>query len=505
MFYPSEKEFIKLSEKGNLIPVYGEVLADLETPLSAYGKIASRAKYSFLLESVEGEEKIARFSFLAADPELIFQTEGRTATITRFKNGKAAAEKKKIEKSPLTFLREIMKEFRFVAIPGLPRFCGGLIGYMGYDTVRFFERLPHKPADDLKLPETFLVLTKKLIIFDHLDHKIKIVNCVKVAANESLQNKIKKYKTALKEIEKTIRELAQPSVGEKAIGTQPVSLNGHLKVRSNLTEKQFTGIVEKAKEEIRAGEIIQVVLSQRFSVPLKTKPFYLYRMLRSLNPSPYMYYLNFDKIQIVGSSPELLVRCEDGIVETRPIAGTRKRGKNEQEDAALAKDLLNDSKEKAEHIMLVDLGRNDLGRVCRQGTVEVTEFMKIEKYSHVMHIVSNVRGQLSKDKDALDVLEAAFPAGTVSGAPKVRAMEIIDDLENVARGPYAGAIGYLSFSGNLDTCITIRTIIVHKNKAYIQAGAGIVADSDPHKEFQETVNKARASLVAIDLAQKQTK
>ncbi|MBU0467465.1 MAG: anthranilate synthase component I [Candidatus Omnitrophica bacterium] len=500
-FVPSEKEFIKLTKKGNLIPVYKEILGDLETPVSAYFKIASDSKYSFLLESVEGEEKVARFSFLAKDPELIFESKDNKIKVTRFKNNKPIVENIDVDKSPLTEIRRLIKRFKFVNTPGLPRFCGGLVGYLSYDIVKFFEKLPNKTKDDLKLPDSLLILAKDFIIFDHRNHRIKIVNCVEIDPKDTKEQLLNKYKKASNHIDKLISQL---NISLKIIGAKKdLTKNKKLKIKSNFTESQFKKIVTEAKKQIRAGEIIQVVLSQRFEIDLQTSPFNIYRTLRALNPSPYMYYLNFDKIQIIGSSPELLVRCEDRIVDTRPIAGTRPRGKDEEHDAKLAQDLLDDPKEKAEHIMLVDLGRNDLGRVCKKGTVHLSEFMNIEKYSHVMHIVSNVRGQLRSSKDDIDVLEAAFPAGTVSGAPKIRAMEIIEDLEKVSRGPYAGCIGYFSFSGNLDTCITIRTIVATNGKAYVQAGAGIVADSIPKKEYQETINKAMAQIKAIELAHKQ--
>ncbi len=494
----TEKEFLKLAKKGNLIPVYKEILGDLETPVSAYFKMTEKAKYSFLLESVEGEEKVARFSFIARNPELIFQTKDNKAKITRFDKGKATVESRTIEDTPLSFIREILGKYKFVNIPELPRFCGGMVGYVSYDVVRFFEKLPNETIDDLKIPDTLMVLAKDLVIFDHLNHKIKVVSCAYINPKSSQTVQLKEYKNAVKQIDALIADLEKPLVvrRNKRKSKKLIDLN----VQSNFTEKEFKKIVNTAKKQIRAGEIIQVVLSQRFSVDLQTNPFNIYRTLRGLNPSPYMYYLNFNGIQIIGASPELLVRCENGVVETRPIAGTRKRGKTDKEDELLAEDLLNDPKEKAEHIMLVDLGRNDLGRVCQKGTVELSEFMGIEKYSHVMHIVSNVKGKLDSKYDDLDVLQAAFPAGTLSGAPKIRAMEIIEDLEKVKRGPYGGCIGYFSFSGNVDTCITIRTIVATKGKAYIQAGAGIVADSQPKVEFQETLNKAKAQIQAIKLA-----
>ena len=496
----SEKEFIQLAKKGNLIPVYKEIIADMDTPVSAYYRIGHKAKYSFLLESVEGEEKIARFSFLARDPELLLETKGNCAKIIRFNNkGKGITEASTITNTPLDLIRQIFQNYKFVNLPGLPRFCGGMVGYLSYDAVRFFEKLPEKTKDDLKLPDTLMVLAKNLIIFDHINHKIKIVSCVEAAPKSSLKELKKLYAKAIQTIDAAIKDLEKPLTVQKKAKKKT---SAKLKIKSNFTKKKFEEIIGKAKEQIKAGEIIQVVLSQRFEVALKTDPFDIYRALRILNPSPYMYFLNFNGIKIIGASPELLVRCENGIVETRPIAGTRPRGKNEGEDAKNMQDLLADPKEKAEHIMLVDLGRNDLGRVCKKGTVHLSEFMTVEKYSHVMHIVSNVKGELKADQDDLDVLQASFPAGTVSGAPKIRAMEIIEDLEEVRRGPYAGCIGYMSFSGNLDTCITIRTIVATQGKAYVQAGAGIVADSQPEKEYEETVNKAKAQIKAIELAHK---
>jgi len=498
MIFPSEQEFYQLTEKGNLIPVYKEIIADLETPVSAYYRVANGAQYSFLLESVEGKEKIARFSFLAKNPELILESKDNHVKLMQFKDGQILTEKRTVKDTPLSFVREIMNQYKFVNTPGLPRFCGGLVGYASYDIVRFFERIQKKTKDDLKLPDMLMVLAKDLIIFDHRNHKIKVVSCVHIDSKSSKAKKKQAYLNAVKKIDALIKDLNSPMLIET--GKKNISKTKKIKIKSNFTEKQFKKIVTEAKKKIREGEIIQVVLSQRFEVDLTTDPFNIYRTLRILNPSPYMYYLNLDKIKVIGSSPELLIRCENGTVETRPIAGTRPRGKDEQQDQSLAEDLLKDPKEIAEHVMLVDLGRNDLGRVCQQGSVHLSEFMSIERYSHVMHIVSNVKGQLKPDKDGFDVLQAAFPAGTVSGAPKIRAMEIIEDLEKVSRGTYAGCIGYFSFSGNLDTCITIRTIVVKGKKAYIQAGAGIVADSDPTREYIETVNKAKAQIAAIEMA-----
>jgi len=491
------EEFLKLSSQGNLIPVYKEVPGDLETPVSAYYKLAAGRTYSFLLESVEGTEKIASYSFIARDPELVFTSKAHEAKILRFIKCQHKPEKIVFNGSPLSVVRELMKDYQAVDVPGLPRFYGGMVGYLSYDCVRFFERLPDTTIDDLNLPDICLALAKNLVVFDHRHHTIKVVSCVHVLRGDSRETKIKKYKAAHKAIDALIADLRKPLV-------VPVSKKNAKKisVTSNCTKAQYEKMVIKGKTHIKAGDIFQIVLSQRFKADISVDAFEIYRCLRVLNPSPYMFYLNFGGLQLVGASPELLVRCENGLVETRPIAGTRPRGKDEAEDEALVKSLLADPKEKAEHIMLVDLGRNDLGRVCEKGTVRLSEFMGVEKYSHVMHIVSNVQGKLRKDLDALDVLEAAFPAGTVSGAPKIRAMEIIEGLEGQKRGPYAGAVGILSFSKNLDTCITIRTIVVHKAKAYVQAGAGIVADSDPATEYTETMNKARAQIRAIELAHK---
>ena len=496
MNFLSKEEFLELSKKGNLIPVYKEILGDELTPASAYLHLAKKTKYSFLLESIEGQEKFARFSFIARDPSLIIRTKGKQAEIIRTAKTKIKSEKRALKSSPLEIVRELMKDYKAVELPQLPRFYGGMVGFLSYDCVRFFEQLPRKTKDDLNLPDMVMALAADLVIFDHRHHTIKGVSCVHLQPRDSLAAKIKKYNDAVKKIDGIIKELRQPM----AIKSLGLSGKKKIKVTSNCTQKQYEHMVRAAKQYIYDGDIIQVVLSQRFEAKISVEPFAIYRVLRALNPSPYMFYLNFDGLQLVGASPELLVRCEDGLVETRPIAGTRPRGKTQGEDESFEKELLADPKEKAEHVMLVDLGRNDLGRVCQQGTVKLSEFMAIERYSHVMHIVSNVQGKLRQDKDALDVLEAAFPAGTVSGAPKIRAMEIIEDLEGQRRGPYAGAVGYFSFSKNLDTCITIRTIVVHRGKAYVQAGAGIVADSHPATEYQETVNKARAQIRAIELA-----
>lgn len=494
MYYPSLNEFLKLSKQGNIIPVYREISADLDTPVSAYLKL-NKSDYAFLLESVEGQEKIGRFSFLGNRPCLIFKSKGRQIRIEY-------PQEKKIRQftassDPLDELKKIMRDFKAVRVRGLPRFYGGLVGYIGYDMVRFFEEIPDKNPDDLKLPDAVFILTDTILIFDHVNHTIKIVsNAILPAGNKKIPVRAKEkfYRRAIKKIETIRGELEKAALDKKKNNIPALKI----KIKSNFEKKQFQDTVRKVKAYIKKGDIIQAVLSQRLRIKLnKREPFDIYRALRSLNPSPYMFFLKLKTAILIGSSPEMLVRCEDGIVQTRPIAGTRRRGKSEEEDNRLKQELLGDRKEKAEHLMLVDLGRNDLGRVCKMGKVNVDEFMAVEKYSHVMHLVSEVSGILKKGCDVYDVLRACFPAGTVTGSPKIRAMEIIDELENIRRGPYAGCVGYFSFSHNLDTCITIRTILVKNGIAYIQAGAGIVADSLPEREYFESVNKAKALIEAI--------
>lgn len=493
MYYPSLKEFIKLTKKGNVIPVYKEMNADLDTPVSAFLKIEKNNNYAFLLESVEGQEKLARYSFLGVSPSLIFKSRGRSIEILYPQ--KNASRRFLTEISPLDEVKKIMLKFKSVPVAGLPRFYGGLVGYIGYDMVRFFERIPDKNPDDLKAPDSILMLMDTLLVFDHVKHTIKIVSNVILPdkANLSLREKSRFYKKTLIKIDKVYSGLNKPVVESNSL------IKGlNLKPYSNFTKAKFEKIINTAKDYIKKGDIIQVVLSQRFKLKTNKNAFMIYRTLRSLNPSPYMYLLKFKEFNLVGASPEMLVRCEDGIVQTRPIAGTRPRGKNGAEDIRLAAQLIKDKKERAEHLMLVDLGRNDLGRISKIGSVKVSEFMNVEKYSHVMHLVSEVKGRLDNSRyDIYDVIKAAFPAGTVTGSPKIRAMEIIDELENTRRGPYAGCVGYFSFSHNMDTCITIRTILIKGNTAYAQAGAGIVADSRPAKEYIETVNKAMALIEAI--------
>lgn len=483
MLKPNLDQFIKLAQKGNLIPVYKEIVADLETPVSAYKKIES--KNSFLLESVEGGEKIARYSFLGSDPLLAVSSKGNEISI------KAKGKTVKSKGNPLDTLKTILNQYQCVTVEGLPRFHGGLVGFFGYDVVRFFEKLPDKNPDDLKLPDSTFFLADTLLAFDHLKHKIIII------ANAHVEGDPKRaYLEAQKKIAALEKKLKKPLPLKKA-EFELKEVPENIQAASNLTKAQFEKAVEKAKQYILDGEIIQVVLSQRLKAKLKRTPFDVYRLLRILNPSPYMFYLNFGDFKMLGSSPEVMCRVEGREAIIRPIAGTRPRGKTETEDLQLSHELKKDQKETAEHIMLVDLARNDLGRVCVPGSVKVTENMAIEKYSQVMHLVSNVTGELNNGEDQFSTLAATFPAGTVSGAPKIRAMEIIDELETVKRGPYAGVVGYFGFTGDLDSCITIRTIIIKGKQAYVQAGAGIVADSIPEKEYEETLNKAKALLKAL--------
>ena len=491
MYTPSLEEFKKSSEKGNLIPVYREILADMDTPVSAFRKMGG-GSYSFLFESVVGGEKWARYSFLGCEPSVIFKSKGRDVEIIEG----TTSRKFKAKSDPLDDLKELMARYRPVKLPGLPRFFGGAVGYLSYDMVRFFEKLPEETVDDLDLPDALFMITDSIIIFDNVTQKIKVVSN---AYTEGMDLD-EAYLSAVKRIDEMIARLKKPLPAEENKSRKDESCKKE--VTSNFEKEAFMDIVEKAKEYIRAGDIFQVVLSQRFEVENREDPFQLYRAIRAINPSPYMFLLNMEEMSMVGSSPEVLVRVEEGEITLRPIAGTRKRGGNEDEDLALEKELLADPKERAEHIMLVDLGRNDVGRVSETGSVEVDEMMMVERYSHVMHIVSNVVGKLKKELDAYDVLRACFPAGTVSGAPKVRAMEIIEEFEPTKRGPYAGAVGYFSFTGNMDICITIRTILLKGKRAFVQAGAGIVAYSDAESEYVETVNKAKGMIRALEIAAK---
>jgi anthranilate synthase component 1 len=490
MYYPTKAEFKEKAQRGNLIPVWKEILLDTETPVSAFRKIGS-SQYAFLLESVEGGSIVGRHSFLGSEPFAVFSSKGDTVTVSR--NGRQQTRRLALGEDPLTALKALLSEYQFVPVEGLPKFCGGAVGFIGYDVVRFFERLPNGAVDDLGLPDSVLVLTDTCLIFDHAYHRGKVLSNALVNGDPD-----RAYDEAVRKIEALCARLAAPGPGVLPPRPRPKETS----LVTNLTREDYQRSVVKAKEYIAAGDVIQVVLSQRLSRQVAADSFDIYRALRSLNPSPYMYYLTYGDVKIIGSSPERLVSVQEGEVVTRPIAGSRPRGKTPEEDEALAAELLADEKERAEHVMLLDLGRNDIGRVCRYGTVTVDEQMIIEKYSHVQHIVSNVRGQLRADRDQFDVLRACFPAGTLSGAPKVRAMEIIDELEPTRRGPYGGVIGYFSFSGNMDTAITIRTIVCANGTAHIQVGAGIVADSVPSREYEECVLlKGGALLRAIEMAE----
>ena len=487
MFSPHIDDFRMLSSLGNLIPVYREIMADMDTPVTAFKKLDD-GRFSFLLESIEGGEKWGRYSFLGSNPSLIVRSKGNLVEI--IENGITTAL---TNADPLGCIRDILARFNPVEVEGLPRFFGGAVGYMGYDMVRHFEHLPTNKPALLDAYDAYFLITDTIVIFDTMSQKIKVVS------NAHLDGKIsveQAYHEATDNIDAIIRRLRRPLPA-----CTSASSGKRVEFQSNVSRADYEASVEKAKEYVRAGDIIQVVPSQRFSGELTADPFDIYRVLRTINPSPYMFFLRLDDTVIAGASPEVMVRKEGKKAELRPIAGTRPRGVTPAEDCRLAEELLADPKERAEHVMLVDLGRNDLGRVCDTGTVTVSELMVIERYSHVMHIVSNVYGELAEGYDAFDLVRATFPAGTLSGAPKVRAMQIIDELEPVRREIYGGAVGYFSFSGNMDLAITIRTLVIKNGMVHLQAGGGVVADSDPAAEWQETVNKAMAVRRAIEIAE----
>jgi len=502
---PNYNEFLKLAGEGSVVPVVKRVLADLLTPVAAYLKIERLSQYSFLLESVEGGEKVARYSFLGFDPHIIARSRGDKVTIEA--SSEEEIEIPGMRPGPggtletdfpmLPLLRRLAGRHIPVRVADLPPFVCGAVGYMGYDAVRWFERVPDRKPDDIGLDESVMMFFSRLMVFDHVRHQIHLI--ANVFTNGKTEGLEVEYRRAVDSIEAMEARLEDP------IEPLPVrSPADHLSLRSNMTREEYERAVVRAKEYIAAGDIFQVVLSQRFEVGLRANPFEVYRALRVVNPSPYMFYLKMGDQALIGASPEMLVRATGRRLEYRPIAGTRPRGATETEDLLLGEELRADEKEVAEHVMLVDLGRNDLGRVADYGSVEVTELMIIERYSHVMHLVSGIKARLKAGKDRFDALAACFPAGTVSGAPKVRAMEIIDELEPTRRGVYAGSVMYLDYSGNLDSCIAIRTIVVKNGRAYIQAGAGLVADSVPETEYVETVNKARAMLQAIEMAEKRS-
>ena len=503
MYSPKLDGFLKLATQGNLIPVTRRILADFETPLSAYRKIRGQGE-SFLFESVEGGEHVGRYSFVGCNPRAVIKQTGNRIEV--IENGKVvekfaipAPGKEPCEncvKDGLEVVERVMKKYRAVTLPGLPRFTGGAVGFIGYEFIHDVEPVvPRPPLDELNTPVMYFLVADQLLIFDRVAQTITIlVNAIL----EDAASPEEAYENAVAEIERLVSLLEQPSEHH------PVSVPSEvpdMPFESNVTKEKFFANVSAAKKFITAGDIIQVVGSQRFSTPVKAAPLDIYRAARSINPSPYMFLLELDGFSLVGASPEIHVRCEDRKIEIRPIAGTRPRGQTAEEDAALEKELLADPKERAEHVMLVDLARNDLGRVCDYGSVQVKELMIIERYSHVMHIVSQVEGKLSAERSPYDLMRATFPAGTLSGAPKIRAMQIISQLEGTTRGTYGGCVGYFYFNGNLDCCITIRTALIKDGKAYVQAGGGWVNDSTPEAEFQETINKSKAMLKAVALAE----
>ena len=484
------EEFVDLARRGTFVPVCKEIVADLLTPVSAFLKIAEHSDYAFLFESVEGGEHVGRYSFLGKDPFLVVRAREDRTIVER-----AGA----VEESTEPFVqvvRGLMAAYQAPYVPDLPRFTGGAVGYLAYDAAQWFEPVPtvRGPAEGPSAGSDLaaFMFFDTVLAFDHARHRLLLIANARVTAEDDLEAL---YGFACARIAFLEAEL------ERSLSSGRPAQNGPVTLRSNLTQEQFEANVRTAKEHIAAGDVYQVVLSQRFEADVTADPFTVYRALRHVNPSPYMYFMRLGRLAIVGSSPEMLVRVEGGRAETHPIAGTRPRGRSAEEDQRLAEELKRNEKERAEHVMLVDLGRNDLGRVCRFGTVRVPQFMALERYSHVMHLVSIVEGQLADDADHLDALAACFPAGTVSGAPKVRAMEIIADLEPTRRGVYAGAVGYLDFAGTLDFCITIRTVVMLDGMAYVQAGAGIVADSNPTAEYEETRDKAKAVVRALELAQ----
>jgi anthranilate synthase component 1 len=495
-YRPDFETFRRLAGEAPCVPVYRQILADALTPVSAFLKVA-RPGPSFLFESVIGGEKVGRFSFLGTEPFLRFEARGEQVTVTSEADPRGARSRRSAD--PFVELQALVDAHRSVHLPGLPRFAGGAVGYAGYDAVRYTERLPGAPPDDRGLPDLAFGFYDRMVVFDHIRKTVLVVAQAHVGGGEDLRSA---YDRACSRVDELVGRLNDPG---PELPPSDIRTDGPVTIepRSNFTREGYESVVRRCQEYIKAGDIFQVVPSQRFEVETTARPFDIYRVLRVVNPSPFLFYLPFEGFHLIGCSPEILVRVEDGTVTIRPIAGTRRRGKDEAEDRALAAELLADPKERAEHIMLVDLGRNDVGRVAELSSVRLTELMVVEKYSHVMHITSNVNGTLAGGKTAFDALRAGLPAGTVSGAPKVRAMEIIDEMEPQRRGPYAGAVGYIDFTGNMDTCIALRTLVLVGQTAYVQAGGGVVYDSVPSDEYEETLNKARGLLKAIEIAQTQ--
>jgi anthranilate synthase component 1 len=497
-YRPTAEAFATLAGAGNTIPVYRRLLSDHLTPVTAFARVAETTEHAFLLESVVGGEKIARYSFIGADPTALFEATRTAVTITR-----DGAAETSTHDDPLEALEALLAGYRAVHLPELPRFAGGAVGYAGYDMVRYVEHLPDAPPDDRGLPDLLFGIYDRMVIFDHVSKTVNVV----AHAHVDRDGVEGGYRNACAGIDEIVAALSKPSDGSAP--TVDLAAEPSLNFESQFQRTDFEAAVDKCKEYIRAGDIFQVVLSQRLHRDTRANPFDIYRMLRVVNPSPFMFYLTSPQVILVGASPEIMCRVEDGVVTNRPLAGTRRRGHDAQEDLDLERELLADPKERAEHVMLVDLGRNDVGRVAQIGSVELSDLMTVERYSHVMHISSNVTGRLDPDKTAFDALRAALPVGTVSGAPKVRAMQIIDELEPTRRGPYAGAVGNIDFAGNLDTCIALRTMVItgtdppddDARRVYIQVGAGIVADSVPANEYQETINKAKGMLKAVELAE----
>ncbi len=509
--YPDFATFARLAHDAQLVPVYRRLMADSLTPVSAF-HLLDEGPCACLFESVVGGEKVGRYSFLAANPFLQIEAHGRRMKVTS-----TAGNEEFDSPDPLAELKLRIDSLRAVGLPELPPFTSGAVGYAGYDVVRYSENLPNAPLDDRRLPDLSFAFYDQMVVFDNITKTIIVVAMARLGAkpivggvadaDQVVAHAIDPqaaYADAQRRVDAIVAKLSL-SVPDLTPVDIDIAGDPQIVARSNFAQSQYEDAVRKCVEYIRAGDIFQVVISQRMELDVQSPPFEIYRTLRIVNPSPFMFYLRTPSVTLVGSSPEVMVRVVDGRVTVRPLAGTRKRGRTDAEDKLLAEELLADPKERAEHVMLVDLGRNDVGRVARYRSVELTDVMTIERYSHVMHITSNVTGQLADGRDCFDALKACLPAGTVSGAPKVRAMQIIDEIEPNRRGPYAGAVGYIDFSGNMDTCIALRTIVVQGNKAYVQAGAGIVADSNPTEEYQETLNKARGLLKAIEITEKRVR
>jgi len=497
-YRPTFEEFASLAQGVTLVPVYRQLTGDTLTPVTAFCKI-QEGEWAFLFESVVGGERLGRYSFLGSGPFLRLEAWGTRVQLHTPRVGQAGWNTEELEHpDPLRLLEEKLAAFRAPHLPGLPRFSGGAVGYAGYDTVRYVERLPHPPPDDRGLPDLSFAFYDRLLIFDHISKTIAVV----AHAHVDPANLRGCYDTACARVDRLVERLHHNVADLQLTDIQPVG-EVDRPCTSNFSREAYEAAVEKCKEYIRAGDIFQVVLSQRLQTETQARPFDIYRALRVVNPSPFMFFLRSGNVSLVGASPEIMCRVEDGELIIRPLAGTRRRGKNQREDDELARELLADPKERAEHIMLVDLGRNDVGRVARYGSVQLRDVLTVERYSHVMHLCSTVTGQLQPGKTAFDALRSCLPAGTLSGAPKVRAMQIIDELEPHRRGPYGGAVGYVDFCGNMDTCIALRTMVLKGQTAYLQAGAGIVADSVPALEYEETMNKARGLLRALEIAERQ--